>query len=111
MAIALSADRVGWLLWNWERWMRSSRPPGLLSKHSSGFAGFGAPDLADMEENVDREVAKSCDAAIDAIPDPLRLAVYATHGLATSRIPVNLSQAYAEACALLAIRLNRRGLT
>jgi hypothetical protein len=77
-----------------------------MPSRSSGFASCG-PDFDESLDNLDRSLGEACDRAIRDLPQPLRMAVFAHHGIALASDCENL---YEQACQLLGRSLYLRGM-
>lgn len=115
----LSEDRVAWYLWTWEQWMQHSRNEGRYPSRAA-VAQNGRRFQFDFDEAYD-ESCRASGAAVQAILDGmvprLRLAVYVKHSISDQNalravyvLRGDPEENYREACAILAVQLNARGL-
>ena len=109
---ALSADRVDWHLWNWERWQQHSVLPGRYPNHASGgLRGYSSLDIDSEYHELDRSAGASVQAILDGMVPRLRLAVYVRHHI--TRVYIlrgSVDEAYDEARGILAAGLAQRGV-
>ena len=106
---SLTHERVEWHLWNWERWINSSRLPGLMPSRANGFA-VCAPDVDETLDNLNRGLGDTCDRAIRELPPPMRMAIHAHHHIAVWRGEGDRHALYVHACARLGRSLYLRGM-
>lgn len=114
----LPQARVDWHLANWERWQRYSRSPGRLpNRASGGMSGYRNSDNHDRDEydEADRIAAAAVDAVLCGLPAKLKLSVHLKFGIAEPEAYLSLfrsrseqTEAYAQACAILARELPKR---
>jgi len=110
MTTALSDERVGWHLWNWERWQQYSRSPGRYpSRASSGIIGSSHLDFDETLAGIDRNNAEATEAVLWDMTPQLRLAVHVTHRINSVYRVRDVESAYAIARVELGIGLARRG--
>lgn len=106
-------DRVEWHLWNWERWMQHSRPPGKMPGRASGglegYTGYDG-DCTEQDAEADRFAGAAVQAVLDGLPDAQRMAVYFKHGIVKMVGIRDIDASYAVACSVLASKLPKRGL-